>query len=345
MWDSRLGEIKQVDLHVPNIPELIQVIHDGLKQHFKEVTVEWILCPDMKQQPFNLAAPGICGSPILMELGCMTYLFPRPYKNMYSMKKVLDTICTDRRIMSIIGASVSPRQSNAQLGELVMNASILRMSSNLMEIKNQSCLAYEDEQTKNCALEPVNDVNLKCYPYGSFLISKGSREYVLKILTKKRISNTSFLEALQSSLDNKYSDEESKRLVGLGGTFVVRNARVKQHVLPYSWDASLYSAADVRKWLHYFELNTPIVAMGTLVSSSDVYANICEATFGKRYDIPKSRFHAYSSDGIGGFFYKDVESYDVTEYLGYFCPANVLYHIDPSVKNNNLQNFADMWKR
>lgn len=95
-----------------------------------------------------------------------------------------------------------------------MNASITQVSSDLWKIKNQSCLAYEDEQTKNYALEPVDDINLKCYPYGSFLVSKGTQQHVLKVHTKKRISNTSFVEALQSTLDAKYTDEESKQLVG-----------------------------------------------------------------------------------------------------------------------------------
>ncbi|XP_029163487.1 uncharacterized protein LOC114934940 [Nylanderia fulva] len=345
MWDYRMGPKVKIDLFVPKVEELIKVLQEGLKQHFKEVSVEWMVCPDLTQEPFKLAAPGICGDPMLVELGCISYLFPRPYKNMYSMKKVLENINYNKhKTMSIIGTTIAPRESDAQLGELLMNASLLQMTENLMEVKNQSCMTFQDEKTKNSKIEYVNDTNLKCYPYGSFFISKGTREKVLKVHVKKRISNTSFVEALQSILDLKYSDGgQSKQLVGLGGTFLVRNTRAKHHVLPYSWDARLYSSKDVRNWLHYFELNTPLVAMGTLVSNPDIYTNLCHTTVGQYYDIPKSRFHAVSRSGAaGGYFYKAVELFDTAEYVGYFQLANILYHIDPSVKSQYYQHFADI---
>lgn len=95
-----------------------------------------------------------------------------------------------------------------------MNASIKHLTKSIKEIRNQNCLAYQDQNTKRCELEPIfNNSNLQCYPYGNFFVSEGLRGYVLKVQTKKRLGNFSFLDVLKSILDAKYSDEESK-LVG-----------------------------------------------------------------------------------------------------------------------------------
>lgn len=54
----------------------------------------------------------------------------------------------------------------------------------------------------------------------------------------------------------------------------MKNGRAKHHVLSYSWNARLKAAADIHNWLHYFELDTPLIAVGTLVSSSEFYKAI-----------------------------------------------------------------------
>ncbi|XP_072749061.1 ester hydrolase C11orf54 homolog [Anoplolepis gracilipes] len=94
-----------------------------LKSNFEEVTVEWVDCPDLTKEPFNLAAPGLCGDPTLVEMGGMSTLFPRPITPFtYNLKKFLET-CYDDDDIFVIGASVYPRKSNGQFGELIMNTS------------------------------------------------------------------------------------------------------------------------------------------------------------------------------------------------------------------------------
>ncbi|CAL1687359.1 unnamed protein product [Lasius platythorax] len=106
--------------------------------------------------------------------------------------------------------------------------------------------------------------------------------------------------------------------------------------MPYSWNARLKTVADIRNWLCYFDLDAPLVAMGTLVSSSSIYTNICQDSTGQAYGLTESHFHALSYSGAGGHFYMDVGSNDTVEYLGYFNPASVFYHVDPQVKNTGL---------
>jgi len=37
---------------------LIKVLQNELSTDFEEATVEWVDCPDLTEEPFNLAAPG-----------------------------------------------------------------------------------------------------------------------------------------------------------------------------------------------------------------------------------------------------------------------------------------------
>lgn len=37
---------------------VIIVLEDGLKKNFADVSIEYVNCPDLTQEPFNLAAPG-----------------------------------------------------------------------------------------------------------------------------------------------------------------------------------------------------------------------------------------------------------------------------------------------
>lgn len=59
-------------------------------------------------------------------------------------------------------------------------------------------------------------------------------------------------------------------MLGLGGAFLLREGRVKFHVMPDFSSAPLCSDDDVDSWLHYFEMNAPIIHMGTLVTGDMV---------------------------------------------------------------------------
>ncbi|KMR04537.1 ester hydrolase c11orf54-like protein [Lasius niger] len=138
---------------------------------------------------------------------------------------------------------------------------------------NLAAPAFLDEDTGMCALESITNSNPDYYPYGNLFISEGQPGQVLKVQAKKRI-NMGFLSALQNALYYEYSFNNPRQLVGLGGTFVMKNGRAKHHVLPYSWNARLKAAADIHNWLHYFVLDAPLIAVGTLVSSSEFYKAI-----------------------------------------------------------------------
>lgn len=65
-------------------------------------------------------------------------------------------------------------------------------------------------------------------------------------------------------------------LAGLGGTFVMKSGRARHHIMPYNWNNNLTNARRIHNWLHYCDLDAPLVAVGTLLSSNLVYKDACE---------------------------------------------------------------------
>lgn len=56
--------------------------------------------------------------------------------------------------------------------------------------------------------------------------------------------------------------------------FVLREGRVKFHVMPDFSATALCTDSDVDNWLHYFEMRAPITHVGTLVTGDLVSISI-----------------------------------------------------------------------
>lgn len=57
------------------------------------------------------------------------------------------------------------------------------------------------------------------------------------------------------------------RFAGLGGTFVVNNGIVQQHVMPNIW-GTCFSEEEFRESLRCYAISTPLVAVGTIINKS-----------------------------------------------------------------------------
>lgn len=146
---------------------------------------------------------------------------------------------------------------------------------------------------------------------GNYLLSDGAPGKVLRVVVKRRVGADNFITAIRQALRARYGE----RGVGLGGAFVVREGRVKHHVMPDFSSAALCSDEDVDRWLHYFEMRAPIVHVGTLVT----------ADLG--LDLRVQHFHGFSAHGDGGHYHYDTTP-DSVHYEGYFTPADTIVRVD-----------------
>lgn len=59
-------------------------------------------------------------------------------------------------------------------------------------------------------------------------------------------------------------------LSGFGGTFLLKEGKVKQHVMPDFSKTPINSDEDLNKWLKFFEMSAPLVAVGTFATCDPV---------------------------------------------------------------------------
>lgn len=65
------------------------VLQAGLSKNFGEATAAPVDCPDLTEAPFSLAAPGLCGSPRLCDVGGVPNLVPLVNRSkVYNLKEV-----------------------------------------------------------------------------------------------------------------------------------------------------------------------------------------------------------------------------------------------------------------
>ncbi|XP_076969375.1 ester hydrolase C11orf54 homolog isoform X3 [Tamandua tetradactyla] len=72
---------------------------------------------------------------------------------------------------------------------------------------------------------------------------------------------------------------------------------------------------EVNKWLHFYEMNAPLVCLPVFVSRDP------------GFDLRLEHTHCFSHHGEGGHYHYDTTP-DAVQYAGYFLPAELLYRID-----------------
>lgn len=88
----------------------------------------------------------------------------------------------------------------------------------------------------------------------------------MKVHVKRRSGPKDFITSIRTTLENQYKDN----VVGLGGAFLIKEGRVHQHVMPDFSKTPLVNDDDLNKWLKFYDMEAPLVAVGTLTTSEYV---------------------------------------------------------------------------
>ncbi|KAL0131269.1 hypothetical protein PUN28_002677 [Cardiocondyla obscurior] len=183
-----------------------------------------------------------------------------------------------------------------------------------MAIVNETHYASVLESTGECVLQRLarNQDEATFALLANLYLCEGKREKVIKVRAKKRTGKLDFISCMQKELEKRYGDN----LVGLGGTFEVKNGKVKQHVMPDFSNTPLTTEADLNNWLRFYDMQTPLIAVGTFVSAET------------DLDLRVQHFHsAFDDNKLGGHYHIDTTP-DTIEYVGYFSMATTLYRVD-----------------
>jgi hypothetical protein len=57
---------------------------------------------------------------------------------------------------------------------------------------------------------------------------------------------------------------------GLGGTFLLKEGKARQHIMPDFSATPINTDEEVEKWLHFYNMSAPLIAVGTLASADPV---------------------------------------------------------------------------
>ncbi|KAJ9584126.1 hypothetical protein L9F63_021535 [Diploptera punctata] len=292
-------------LFVPSLDDVVKVLNNGLKSNFATVEVSVVDCPDLTKEPFTLACKGLGGKPRLIEVGGPPYLLPLVQKDkVYDMKDLGKLANVDPAFL--IGAGAGPWPYAGVNCEMMANLEVKDG-----KVNNHTRISKVNTKDDSCILERLPDTESRCALLANIFCSEGKPGKVLKVSCKKRIGKDDFIASIRKTLEANYKD----KAVGLGGTFLLKEGKAKQHIMPDFSKTPINTDEEVNEWLHFYNMSAPLIAVGTLVS--------CDPGL----DLRLQHFHSFSHHGEGGHYHIDTEP-DVVEYLGYFNLGEHVYRVD-----------------
>ncbi|KAF5306133.1 hypothetical protein FQR65_LT07409 [Abscondita terminalis] len=311
--DFKTLPIEQKQLHTPPLNEVAAVLSDGLKKHFKEVKVEVTECPDLTQQPFTLANKGLNGNAHLVEVGGPPYLAPLVQRD-----KIYN-LCDVAKLQNInpafvIGAGAGPHVYAGTNCEGIMN-----MSVQDDVVDQHSRIVKINGTDGNPIQQRLDNTETRFALLGNFFVSEGKPGLVLKVSAKHRIGSDDFIASIRTVLADHYGD----KIIGVGGTFLLKEGKAKQHVMPDFSTTPITSDEDINNWLRFFDMSAPLIATGTLVTGDH------------DLDLRLQHFHSFSHHGEGGHYHIDTTP-ETVEYLGYFNLGENIYRVDRPVDTHQI---------
>ncbi|EFA09460.2 ester hydrolase C11orf54 homolog isoform X2 [Tribolium castaneum] len=306
--------IEKKSLDRPPLEELAKVLNKGLQSNFEHVTVEVVDCPDLTQQPFTLAKKGLGGSPKLVEVGGVPYLLPLVKREkVYDLKKIATMIGSDPAF--IIGAGAGPHPYAGVNCEGILNMNIAK--------------GVVDQQTRISKVNPSNEEvpiqeilpnnETRVALLANLFFSSGEPGKVLKIHAKKRTGPLDFIASIRQTLVNEYKN----KVVGLGGAFLLKEGKAKQHVMRDFSKTPINTDEELNNWLKFYNMRAPLVAVGTLINNDH------------GLDLRVQHFHSFSHHGEAGHYHIDVTP-ETAEYLGYFNTGEEIYRVDRPVETHQF---------
>ncbi|KAL2813354.1 hypothetical protein BDW59DRAFT_178248 [Aspergillus cavernicola] len=310
----------------PPLDELAPIIQCALQDNFSHASAKVIQCPDLREPPFGLAAPGLSGNQCIADVGGQPNLFPTPNFNAkYSLLSLARDMQMSPEQGFLLGAGAAPFQDIGHNAELAPNLSWSGRGGVSGDFEDPGSLLVVNE-TRVVEVETQTD-SIKCRPAESsncalmvnLFGSTGVSGPVLKVTARSRTGSANFTNCIRSGLHEAYGDS---RPVSLGGVFLLKSGEAKFHVMPdfpSLDDLPFQSRKQVEEWLKYHACAAPVVCL-TVFHSADP----------EGLGLRMEHTHCFDPEGDekGGHYHYDVESGGDVEYEAYFNVAETIYRID-----------------
>lgn len=299
--------IVRIDLNVPPLDQIIEAILPELSKNFKTVSVDVVQCPNLTCPPFNLAAEGLNGDETVIDIGSPSFLLP-----LVNLSKVYDirdfTKVTGTDSLFVIGAGAGPWPHAGVNCEFIGN---VQLTSNDSVNNNSSHIYKVDIQTESQVHNRLPQDETRFALLANFFTSRGFKGQVLKIVCETRNGPLDFVTSIRQALAKYFGNKP----VGLGGVILIETSKVKVHVMRDFSKTPLHSETDLNNWLKFYEVDTPLVGLGYLVSHDP------------DLDLRPQHFHLFSNHGVGGHYHYDTAPTTV-KYTAYLNVAKKLIRVD-----------------
>jgi len=295
-------------LHIPPLEELVDVLSNGLKSNFDEVTVAVVDAPNLTEAPYHLAGQGLCGSPTILEVGGPPYLLPLVDRSkLYDLVPLCQKILPNAHEILTVGAGAGPHPLINSNCEGILNLKINQDGT----VISESHLARVTAGDEQCELQKIPNTETKCALLANLFLSEGKPGQVLRVNCKRRTGADNFITSIRETLAQHYTD----KIVGLGGVFLIKNGKAHQHVMRDFSKTPIHTEDELNTWLKFYDMPGTLIALGTLITA--------EADL----DLRLQHFHSFSKSNWGGHYHYDTTP-DTIEYEAYFNVGERIVRVD-----------------
>lgn len=291
----------------PPLKFVAAVLQCGLSENFAKVSVTVEDCPDLRDEPWGLAAAGLGGSTRVLDIGGVPYLMPTVKRDkLYEMKDYPALVGLNKGGL-VIGAGAAPWPFLGRNAEMMPNLLVqedgrvvqeTRIARTHDEDDSYSTVKLPESETRNSVL-------------GNMYISEGGPGPVLKIHCKGRTGDKNLVTAIRETLAEAWPAEA----VGLGGVFSLVQGKARFHVMPDFSPCPINTDEEVVNWLKFYEFESPMTVLSVMVSRDP------------GLDMRIEHSHGWGPNGQGGHYHRDTTPEDV-EYLAYYNTAEICYRVD-----------------
>ncbi|XP_029468542.1 ester hydrolase C11orf54 homolog isoform X2 [Rhinatrema bivittatum] len=222
-----MGETESFACHVPDLPELAEVLQIGLKKNYADVQVSVVECPDLTQEPFRFPVKGICGKARIADVGGVPYLVPLArLDKIYNINAVAKEIELPGAF--ILGAGAVSHRTLGENAELILS---VQAAYGDKAAVNGSYVARISPAGGGCVLEKYSDRYTDC-DFGllsNLYASRGEPGKVIQVSASRRTGKENFVSCMRKTLESHYGDKP----VGMGGTFIIQEGKAKLHIMGF----------------------------------------------------------------------------------------------------------------
>ena len=273
----------------PTLDDIASVLEKGLKSNFEEASVTVVECEDLTKSPWNLAAPGISGSPRLLDIGGVPYLTPHVQRHkLYDMRDYPTMTGLSKGL--VIGAGAAPWPYLNRNAEMMPNLFVEEDKSVSVQ-KTQIARTFDHDDSYSTEEIPKEETRNSLL--GNLFVSEGKTGRVLKINCRKRKGNINFTNCLKESLEKGFPE----LFLGLGGVFHIASGKAKFHIMPDFSPCPLHTDKEVENWLKFNEMPAPLTVLSTLVANDP------------GLDLRPERSHGWGEEGQGGHYHGPLGHY------------------------------------